>query len=71
MPFDKDNLLMMASPPHVRHCIDLLRQSLMCNPDVTIEVKNETVAGVTGFSTKHVCKDWDQLVSWTSRWEDF
>lgn len=61
----------MASPPHFRHCIDLLRQSLMCQPDMTIETKNETIGGVTGFGTEHVCKDWDALVKWTSKWEGY
>ncbi|KAI1092133.1 S-adenosyl-L-methionine-dependent methyltransferase [Rostrohypoxylon terebratum] len=36
---------------HIRHCIDLLRQSLMCNADLTIELKDEELGGVTGFGT--------------------
>jgi hypothetical protein len=57
--------------PHIRHCIDLLRQSLMCRPDLTIEIKNEELGGVTGFGTEHECRDWEQLQLWTSRWEDY
>ena len=60
------DLPMMVSPPHVRHCIDLLRQSLMCRADTTIEVKDEAAGGVHGFGVRHHCVDWDQLVSWTS-----
>ncbi|KAI1203724.1 S-adenosyl-L-methionine-dependent methyltransferase [Nemania serpens] len=37
---------------HIRHCIDLLRQSLMCNADLTVELKNEELGGVTGFGTR-------------------
>lgn len=62
---------MMASPPHIRHCIDLLRQSLMCQPDTTVELKNEEIGGVTGFGTEHQCKDWDQLIKWTERWQTY
>lgn len=59
----------MSSPPHIRHCIDLLRQSLMCRPDMTVEVKNEEVGGVTGFGTEHRCRDWGELRGWMGRWE--
>lgn len=59
----------MASPPHVRHCIDLLRQSLMCTPDVTVETKEEELGGVRGFGTEHVCRDWDELKTWMEKWE--
>jgi hypothetical protein len=70
-PLNVDEMNPMASPPHIRHCIDLLRQSLMCNPDLTIEVKNDTVGGVTGFGTMHSCQDWNQLTGWVSQWEGF
>ncbi|KAI2607961.1 S-adenosyl-L-methionine-dependent methyltransferase [Hypoxylon sp. NC1633] len=46
---------------HIRHCIDLLRQSLMCNADLVIELKNEELGGVTGFGTMHRCIDWPGL----------
>ncbi len=59
----------MNSAPHVRHCIDLIRQSLICRPDTTVEVKDEKVGGVTGFGTEHVCWDWGELVGWTGKWE--
>ncbi|KAJ8064634.1 hypothetical protein OCU04_006960 [Sclerotinia nivalis] len=61
----------MVDLSHMRHCIDLLRQSLMCQPDLTIERKNEELGGVTGFGTEHQCKNWEQLQLWTSQWEKF
>ena len=67
----EDNIPMETSPPHIRHCIDLIRQSLICKPDTTVEVKNEELGGVTGFGTKHQCRDWDQLVSWTREWQAY
>ncbi len=62
---------MMSSPRHIAHCIDLIRQSLMCQPDTTIEVKNESVGGVTGFGTRHLCRDWGALMDWTTEWQNF
>ena len=67
----EEDMPMEASSPHIRHCIDLLRQALMCQPDTTVELKNEELGGVTGFGTEHKCKDWNQLVQWTSKWEDY
>jgi hypothetical protein len=52
------------------HCIDLLRQSLMCQPDLTVEVKDE-LGGVTGFGTVHQCKDWGQFMGWMEEWETY
>lgn len=66
---EEGDLPFMSSPPHIRHCIDLLRQSLMCQPDTTIEVKDEELGGVTGFGTIHRCRDWKQLMDWTAEWQ--
>ncbi|KAI0886275.1 uncharacterized protein GGS22DRAFT_199562 [Annulohypoxylon maeteangense] len=54
---------------HIRHCIDLLRQSLMCNADLVIELKNEELGGVTGFGTMHRCVDWPGLLEWIRPYE--
>ena len=54
-------------PHHMRHCIDLIRQALMCNADTTLEVVDESVNGVHGFRTEHQCRDWRQLWEWTDR----
>ena len=43
----------------------------MCRPDLTIEIKNEELGGVTGFGTEHQCKRWDQLTDWLSKWENY
>ncbi|KAM7200832.1 protein of unknown function (DUF3328) domain containing protein [Rhypophila sp. PSN 637] len=66
---DIHNLPMMISPSHVRHCIDLLRQNLMCNADLTVEVKDDKAGGVHGFGTQHQCVDWDELGGWVGEWE--
>ncbi|CAI6332295.1 unnamed protein product [Periconia digitata] len=51
---------------HIRHCTDLIRQSLMCMADTTLEVIDEKINGVHGFRTEHVCRDWNQLKEWVS-----
>ena len=65
----EEDIPMMSSPPHIRHCIDLLRNALMCQPDMTVEVKDDEIGGVKGFGTEHMCKDWSQLMDFTSKWE--
>lgn len=62
---------MMSAPHHIRHCIELLRLALMCQPDLTVELKNETLGGVTGFGTEHECKSWDDLTQWVGKWESY
>ncbi|KAK1979233.1 hypothetical protein LZ30DRAFT_597385 [Colletotrichum cereale] len=49
---------------HVGHCFDLVRQSILCRPDLTIEVGDPAIGGVTGFGTEHRCVDWEQLMGW-------
>ena len=68
-PFNASSLPMESSPAHMRHCIDLLRQSLMCRPDLTVEAKDDALGGVRGFGTEHQCVDWDGLVDWTRNWQ--
>ncbi len=54
---------MHISHGHVRHCIDLLRQTLMCNADTTLEMKRSGENGVHGFGTLHLCVDWNDLIT--------
>ena len=61
----------MIDPAHIRHCIDLIRHRLMCQPDITVEVKDLELGGVTGFGTKHQCKDWEELMRWTTKWQSW
>ncbi|KAK6596643.1 hypothetical protein H4I96_09295 [Botrytis cinerea] len=60
--YNENSMREMSSPSHIRHCIDLLRQSLMCSADTTLEVKEEHVNGVHGFGVLHKCSDWDVLL---------
>lgn len=66
-----NDLPVMISPPHIRHCVDLLRQALICSPDLTVEVKDEAAGGVHGFGETHQCVDWTNVKNWTSQWESW
>ncbi|KIX93905.1 uncharacterized protein Z520_10242 [Fonsecaea multimorphosa CBS 102226] len=52
---------------HIVHCVDYLRQSVMCCGDTTLERGHE--AGgifkppVDGWGNTHMCRDWDALFS--------
>jgi hypothetical protein len=62
-----------SSDTHIQHCLEYIRQSIMCAADTTIELavkaSDEDNVGVRGFGTEHICRDFRQLVEWTSQWE--
>ncbi|KAH6918491.1 hypothetical protein BKA70DRAFT_1457224 [Coprinopsis sp. MPI-PUGE-AT-0042] len=52
---------------HVSHCVDSVRQSLMCNADISVNVWqwSDELKGVVGHSSQvHSCKNFDKLKSW-------
>ncbi|OQE13574.1 hypothetical protein PENFLA_c046G02210 [Penicillium flavigenum] len=54
----------MSPWPHVVHCLDQIRQTLMCNFDMTFV----PMTGPKEFKDghEHVCKDYWQIHNWTS-----
>ena len=67
---NETDIEMDASPAHMRHCIDMLRQAIMCSPDLTVEKKDHELGGVNGFGITHQCYDWKQLVHWVKGWDN-
>ncbi|KAI6080975.1 hypothetical protein F4821DRAFT_250328 [Hypoxylon rubiginosum] len=55
-------------PAHVRHCIDYIRQSLMCHADANLEPIDPALGGVTGFGSEKMCRDYSGLTAWADRW---
>ncbi|KZS88505.1 hypothetical protein SISNIDRAFT_260318 [Sistotremastrum niveocremeum HHB9708] len=52
---------------HTDHCINTIRESLLCNPDITPDVyqwKEERQSIYLHLDTLHVCKSWDALTDW-------
>jgi len=50
--------------PHIRHCFDYLRQSLMCASDTTLEPVDTNLGGVTGWDVSRSCRNYEQLKDW-------
>ncbi|KAI1177096.1 hypothetical protein F4777DRAFT_543731 [Nemania sp. FL0916] len=74
----KSELAMARESKHVDHCIEYIRESLMCQPDlslVTFRWINETAQHddqsafyPTNFDVAmHTCADWEALDSWASK----
>ncbi|KAM3065613.1 hypothetical protein ACMFMG_011322 [Clarireedia jacksonii] len=49
---------------HTAHCVDYLRQAIMCNADISLE--GQTPEGA-GWGAVHQCKDWDALLEWANK----
>lgn len=55
---------------HVHHCLNMIRQAILCNSDTTLEPafiynvrdgRNQSAA--SGLNVPHVCRDWTQVRS--------
>jgi hypothetical protein len=57
---------------HNDHCFNYLRNALMCCGDTTLEGQAQTpelkgVAGTDGTGAVHVCRNYEEIVSWAER----
>jgi hypothetical protein len=62
-----------VTPHHSRHCLEYLRQSIMCNADTNIEQRVVSESGVKetpGWDVKR-CRDFDKILSWAQEWRAF
>lgn len=48
--------------PHTDHCMDTIRQSMMCNVDSSLMFTEDGTR--YGDGQLHQCRDWDGLISW-------
>ncbi|CRL21313.1 DNA-directed DNA polymerase, family B, conserved site [Penicillium camemberti] len=61
---------------HMDHCIDYLRQSIMCHSDVTPLVhiprpggsRNNGTAWIPNFAVKHTCRDFWKIHEWAAQY---
>lgn len=53
---------------HIKHCLDLLRQSLMCNADTTLQPYSPDFQGVTPWGYPRMCKDYEQIVRFAEQY---
>ncbi|KAF1365565.1 hypothetical protein EJ07DRAFT_95628, partial [Lizonia empirigonia] len=60
---------------YVDHCIESIRQSLMCNADVTpmhYEWSDDIKSVVPKITVTHTCRDFEEIQKWTTnRWVDW
>ncbi|KAF7855390.1 hypothetical protein EAF04_010133 [Stromatinia cepivora] len=68
-----------SSAGHVHHCLDALRQDMMCNADDTPMPMNDFPNKI-GHEQVRMCRNFDQLIQWTKeperhacyhRWSDY
>lgn len=58
---------------HTLHCLDYLRESILCTSDSTLEPfkpKFDSAAdrkGVDGYGTPHQCRDFGKLRNWAEK----
>lgn len=57
-------------PHNLRHCIDYLRQSLMCYADTSLEIRVVNESGVKETPDWDVkrCRDFDAILRWAQEW---
>lgn len=56
---------------HIYHCIDYIRQSIMCNGDTTLEKAmtgedGNIVRGVDGWGVGHECRSFDTIYAFAA-----
>ncbi|KDQ06589.1 hypothetical protein BOTBODRAFT_167949 [Botryobasidium botryosum FD-172 SS1] len=53
------------SDKHIKHCFNLLRQTILCASDTTLDPINVSldggVTGTDGVGVTHVCRDWTKV----------
>ncbi|KAI1759595.1 hypothetical protein GGR53DRAFT_523746 [Hypoxylon sp. FL1150] len=49
---------------HGRHCIEYIRQALMCNPDVNLEPVEGETGNLKQWGIRRQCKSFDALSEW-------
>ena len=62
----------IATITHLQHCMNYIRQMILCGSDTTLEPVGSEGVGVT-----HTCRDWnvvyetieDNYERWTNYWE--
>ena len=67
-----DKLSVHANELHVAHCLDYLRQSIMCAGDMSLESAvtdkdGKLIQAVSGWGATHSCKNWDEVFEYTER----
>ena len=66
---DTAGVLHHGDPAHVRHCLDYLRQAIMCHADFNFEPVVPELGGARGFGVEHTCGNYKGVLDWVAEWE--
>jgi hypothetical protein len=63
---------------HSGHCLNFLRQAILCNSDITLDPllddSEGAVKSTDGMGVTHVCRDWSQVYAYITEnqnmWKD-
>lgn len=58
---------------HLPHCLDYIRQGIMCAGDTSLEgaIKSDLGTVIFGIGSQHVCKDFKAIYDFTAQHADF
>ena len=57
--------------PHVGHCFDYIRLSLLCAADSNLEPKNENVNANPDWGFERQCRNYEEVKEWAETWRAF
>lgn len=61
-----------AQVPHVHHCLNYLRQTILCSADLTLEPEISPQEVGEGLGMTHVCRDWSKVHNLAQKnWDDY
>ncbi|EPS37333.1 hypothetical protein H072_8989 [Dactylellina haptotyla CBS 200.50] len=53
---------------HTKHCLEYLRNSIICSADSALEPWKKDLHGVDGFGNPHMCRDFEGLFQWAEKY---
>jgi hypothetical protein len=65
-----ENLSADETRIHDHHCVDLVRQALMCNADISPiqwEMNERFGVALPSAKTAHTCRKWDNIMRWAEQ----
>ncbi|GAB1210723.1 hypothetical protein APSETT445_009520 [Aspergillus pseudonomiae] len=57
--------------PHIGHCFDYLRQSILCAADSHLEPTTERVIGNDRWGFQRQCRNYTEIKEWAAQWKVF
>jgi hypothetical protein len=69
----RNNIVGAPVNHHTRHCLNVLRQAVLCGSDITLDAINKP-NGTNGLGMVHVCRDWRKVYDFVAKnqliWHD-